>query len=47
MRPSARHLRLIGLRQTLLKGDKFSLVLDFRDAGEIEVIVFVEDKEGH
>jgi copper(I)-binding protein len=47
MRPSARHLRLIGLRQSLVKGDQFSLVLDFRLAGEIEVNIFVEDKEGH
>jgi copper(I)-binding protein len=47
MRPTARHLRLIGLKQPLVKGDEFSLVLDFRLAGEIEVTVFVEDKEGH
>jgi hypothetical protein len=47
MRPTARHLRLIGLKQPLQKGDKFPLVLDFRLAGEIEVTVFVEDKEGH
>jgi periplasmic copper chaperone A len=47
MRPAARHLRLIGLQRSLVKGDQFSLVLDFRLAGEIEVNVFVEDKEGH
>ncbi len=47
MRPTARHLRLIGLKQPLVKGDEFSLVLDFRLAGEIEVTVNVEDKEGH
>lgn len=47
MRPGARHLRLIGLARPLEKGQQFPLVLDFLQAGEVEVSVFVEDKEGH
>lgn len=47
MRPAARHLRLLGLKQSLAKGGEFSLVLDFRLAGEIEVNVIVEETGGH
>jgi periplasmic copper chaperone A len=47
MRPSARHLRLIGLKQPLQEGQDFSLVLDFLRAGELEVNVTVGDKGGH
>jgi periplasmic copper chaperone A len=46
MRPSARHLRLIGLSKPLLLGDRFALVLDFVQAGETEVTVYVEDSPG-
>ncbi len=46
MRPTARHLRLIGLKQPLKKGDRFPIILDFLNAGEIEIEVMVEDKPG-
>ena len=29
MRPTARHLRLVGLKQPLKEGDRFSMILDF------------------
>jgi copper(I)-binding protein len=47
MRPTARHLRLIGLSRELKTGDRFSLILDFLNAGEVEVEVMVESQEGH
>jgi periplasmic copper chaperone A len=47
MRPTARHLRLVGLKKPLEKDQRFALVLDFRKAGEVEVMVIVEDKGGH
>ena len=46
MRPTAYHLRLMGLRKPLLEGDEFSIVLDFLNAGEIEINVRVETKPG-
>jgi periplasmic copper chaperone A len=46
MRPTARHLRLVGLTKPLLKGDVFSLVLDFLNAGEIEIEIRVADSAG-
>jgi copper(I)-binding protein len=46
MRPTARHLRLVGLKQPLKKGDRFKMILDFLNAGEIEIEVIVEDKPG-
>ena len=46
MRPTARHLRLLGLKQPLKKGDRFNLILDFLNAGEATVEVFVEEKPG-
>jgi hypothetical protein len=42
MRPSARHLRLVGLNQPLKLGDRFSVVLDFMNAGEVEIEAIVE-----
>jgi periplasmic copper chaperone A len=42
MRPTARHLRLITLTKSLAQGDRFPLILDFLNAGEIEIEVFVE-----
>jgi periplasmic copper chaperone A len=44
MRPAARHLRLIGLSQTLDEFQSFNLILDFETAGEIEISVEVEAK---
>ena len=46
MRPTARHLRLIGLKQALKVGDRFTVILDFLNAGEIEIEVFIEEKPG-
>ena len=46
MRPTAYHLRLLGLRKPLLEGDEFSVVLDFLNTGEIEIKVHVETKPG-
>jgi periplasmic copper chaperone A len=43
MRPTARHLRLMGLRKPLAKGDRFGMILDFLNAGEVEVEVHVAD----
>jgi periplasmic copper chaperone A len=42
MRPTARHLRLIGLKHSLKKSEVFSLILDFKAAGEVEAQVHVE-----
>jgi periplasmic copper chaperone A len=44
MRPTAFHVRLIGLRQPLVQGDMFSLILDFDVTGEVEIQVEVEAK---
>jgi periplasmic copper chaperone A len=46
MRPQARHLRLMGLRRDLKVGERFFLVLDFLNAGEVEVEIYVEEKPG-
>ena len=42
MRPTARHLRLIGLSKPLEEYQSFHLVLDFLNAGEVEIEVIVE-----
>lgn len=39
MRPQAVHFRLVGLRKELKEGESFALVLDFLNAGEIELDV--------
>ena len=46
MRPTATHLRLVGMRQPLKVGDRFKIILDFLNAGEFEIEVFVEEKPG-
>ncbi len=46
MRPHATHLRLMGLRKDLKLGDRFNLILDFLNAGEVELEVFVENTPG-
>ena len=46
MRPTARHLRLVGLKQPLKPGESFSLILDFLNAGEAEIEVMVEATPG-
>ena len=46
MRPTARHLRLIGLDRPLVKTDRFTVIVDFQNAGETEIEVIVEEKPG-
>lgn len=46
MRPTARHLRLVGLTAPLQPGQSFTIILDFRDAGETEIEVHVEHAPG-
>jgi periplasmic copper chaperone A len=46
MRPTSKHLRIVGLAKPLVKGDRFKIVLDFLNAGEIEIEVHVADKPG-
>jgi copper(I)-binding protein len=46
MRPTARHLRLIGLTRSLVAGDRFPLILDFLNAGEVAIEVVVEPGSG-
>jgi periplasmic copper chaperone A len=43
MRPQAVHLRLAGLKQDLKLGERFKLIVDFLNAGEIELDVDIED----
>jgi copper(I)-binding protein len=46
MRPSARHLRLMGLKRPLQLNDRFTIILDFLNAGEMDVEVHVEETPG-
>lgn len=46
LRPAARHLRLIGLAQPLLINARFTVILDFLNAGEAEIEVIVEPTPG-
>lgn len=46
MRPRALHLRLVGLKRRLDKGDRFGAILDFLNAGEVQIEVMVEDTPG-
>lgn len=46
MRPQAFHLRLIGLAAPLVLGQRFPLILDFLNAGEAEIEVYVERTPG-
>lgn len=46
MRPQAVHLRLAGLRQDLKLEGRFKLILDFLNAGEVELEVHVETAPG-
>lgn len=46
MRPTARHLQLVGLTAPLQPGQSFTIILDFRDAGETEIEVMVEHAPG-
>lgn len=46
MRPTARHLRLMGLAAPLVVGQRFTIILDFLNAGEAEVAFQVEETPG-
>ena len=46
MRPTARHLRLMSLRDPLLLDQRFTIILDFLNAGETEVEFHVENAPG-
>lgn len=46
MRPTARHLRLMGLAGALSPGQRFTIILDFLNAGEAEVAFHVEETPG-
>jgi len=46
MRPTARHLRLMGLAGALAPGQRFTIILDFLNAGEAEVAFHVEETPG-
>ena len=46
MRLMTRCLRLIGFTKPLAAGDRFLLVLDFLNAGEVEIEVVVEAGSG-
>lgn len=46
MRPTARHLRLVGLQRPLQEGESFTAVLDFLKAGEVEIEVVVAASAG-
>ena len=47
MRPTGRHLRLVGLSGPLMPGARFAVVLDFLNAGEIEIEAYVEAAPGN
>ncbi len=46
MRPTARHLRLIGLNAPLTEDQRFGIILDFLNTGETEIEVMVEKAPG-
>lgn len=46
MRPTATHLRLVSLRRPLVPGERFTVVLDFLNAGEAAIEAYVEEKPG-
>ncbi len=47
MRPGARSLRLLGVRQPLVLGERFTMTLAFERAGTVEVEIYVELEPGH
>ena len=46
MRPTARHIRLLGLSKPLLAGDNISISLKFEKSGETKIEVHIQDKAG-
>ena len=46
MRPTARHMRLMGLKAPLVLDQRFTATLTFRQAGEIDIEFHVEHAPG-
>ena len=46
MRPTARHIRLMGLTKPLISGDRITITLKFQTAGETKIEVHIQDKAG-
>lgn len=46
MRPTAHHVRLMGLTKPLISGDRISITLKFQSAGETKIEVHIQDKAG-
>ena len=46
MRPTAKHIRLMGLTKPLIAGDRISITLKFQTAGETKIEVHIQDKAG-
>jgi periplasmic copper chaperone A len=46
MRPTANHIRLMGLAKPLVSGDRILITLKFQTAGETKIEVHVQDKAG-
>ncbi len=46
MRAAAKHLQVIGLAKPLAKGEKLSLTLTFKIAGQISIDVHIADEAG-
>ncbi len=46
MRPTAHHIRLMGLAKPLTSGDRISVTLKFAMAGETNIEVHIQDKAG-
>ena len=46
MRPTAKHIRLMGLTKPLISGDRISITLKFKTAGETKIEVHIQDKAG-
>jgi copper(I)-binding protein len=45
MLPGGRFMKLVGLRQPLLAGEKFPVTLTFENAGPVVVEAWVENKQ--
>ena len=46
MRPTANHIRLMGLTKPLLAGDHISIILKFMTAGETKIEVHIQHRAG-
>ena len=46
MRPTAKHIRLLGLSKPLLSGEQILVTLKFQFAGETKIDVHIQDKAG-